>query len=172
MSDSSQNKKSWYALYVRSRAEKQVASYLHNTGFEVYLPLTKILRQWSDRKKWVEEPLFRSYIFVHIGPAEYFDVLNTQGVVRYVSFESKAVAIPPLQIEAIRQFVESGEELPDVELTLKPGSLIDIIIGPMKGIRGELLEMMGKKKVKIEIEGLGQSVFLEVPASHIKPVNG
>lgn len=168
MSASPQNNKSWYALYVRSRSEKQVTSWLHDSGFEVYLPLTKTLKQWSDRKKWVEEPLFRSYIFVNIDPSEYYDILNTQGVVRYVSFEGKAVAIPPQQIEAIRQFIGSGEELPDIDLKLKPGSKIDIIMGPMKGISGELLEVMGKKKVKVEIVGLGQSVFLEIPAAHIK----
>lgn len=168
MQESSAENKKWYALYVRSRAEKQTESLLLRYGFEVYLPLTKVLKQWSDRKKWVEEPLFRSYLFVHISPDEYYDVLNTQGIVKYISFEGKAVAIPPQQIGAIRQFVESGEELPDVELSLEPGSMVDIIMGPMKGLSGELLEIKGKKKVKIEIDGLGQSVFVEVPTSHIQ----
>ena len=164
----SEKDKKWYALYVRSRAEKQTETMLLRYGFEVYLPLTKVLKQWSDRKKWVEEPLFISYLFVHINPAEYYDVLNIQGIVRFVSFEGKAVAIPPQQIEAIRQFMASGEELPEVELSLKPGSMVDIVMGPMKGISGELLEIKGKKKVKIEIDGLGQSVFVEVPTSHIQ----
>ena len=160
--------KSWYALYTRSRAEKQVNELLLRSGFDTYLPLQKVLKQWSDRKKWVEIPLFSSYIFVHIFPAEYYGVLNIPGAVRYITFEGKAVAIPPQQIEAIRQFVDTGQELPDVELNISPGSTVDIIAGPMKGISGELIEIMGKKKVKIEIDGLGQSVFLELPAAHIK----
>ncbi len=160
--------KSWYALYTRSRTEKKTHEWLIKSGIDAYLPLQKTLKQWSDRKKWVEEPLFRSYIFVHISQAEYYDVLNSPGVVRYITFEGKPVAIPPQQIEAIRQFVDTGQELPDVELKLVPGAIIDIIAGPMKGIRGELLEIMGKKKVRIEIDGLGQAVFLELPASHIK----
>ncbi|MEN8224113.1 MAG: UpxY family transcription antiterminator [Bacteroidota bacterium] len=169
METSFASEKIWYALYTRSRSEKQVSDLLDRAGFEVYLPLQKTLKQWSDRKKWVEEPLFRSYIFVHITPPEYYGVLNTPGAVRYVTFEGKAVPIPPQQIEAIRQFVDTGQELPDVELDLEPGSRIDIIAGPMKGISGELMEIMGKKKVRIEIDGLGQSVLLELPASQIRP---
>jgi transcriptional antiterminator RfaH len=160
--------KLWYALYTRSRSEKQVYDLLDRSGFEAYLPLQRTLKQWSDRKKWVEAPLFRSYIFVHISEAEYYDVLNTPGAVRYVCFEGKAVPIPPQQIEAIRQFVDTGAELPDVDLDLEPGCRVDIIAGPMRGISGELIEIMGKKKVRIEIDGLGHSVFLELPASQIR----
>lgn len=155
-------------MYIRSRAEKQVYEQLIRSGFDAYLPLVKTLKQWSDRKKWVEEPLFRSYIFVHISAGEYYDVLNIPGAVKYVAFEGKAVPIPPQQIEAIRQFIDTGRELPDVDLDLSPGSKVDIIAGPMKGISGELLEIMGKKKVRIEIDGLGQSVYLELPASQIR----
>jgi len=160
--------KQWYALYTKSRSEKQLEEQLTKAGFEAYLPLQRVLKQWSDRKKWVEVPLFRSYIFVFISRAEYYDVLNVPGAVRYITFEGKAVPIPPQQMEAIRQFVDTNQELPDVDLDLEPGSIVDIIAGPMKGISGELLEIMGKKKVRIEIDGLGQSIFLELPASHIR----
>ena len=168
MQESFSPEKSWFALYTRSRAEKQVHEMLLRYGFESYLPLVKTLKQWSDRKKWVKEPLFRSYIFIHISADEYYDVLNVPGSVRYITFEGKAVPIPPQQIEAIRQFIDTDKELPDVDLNLSPGSKVDIIAGPMKGISGEILEIMGKKKVRIEIDGLGQSVYLELPASHIK----
>lgn len=160
--------KKWYALYTKSRAEKRIFSLLQKAGFETYLPLTKVLKYWSDRKKWVEEPLFRSYIFVCITEAEYYDVLNIPGAVRYVTFEGKAVEIPPQQIEAIKQFISTGEELPDVELKHSPGDKVDIIAGPMKGIEGKLVNIMGKKKVRIEINGLGRAVYLELPASHIR----
>ena len=162
------NNKKWYALYTRSRAEKQMFSLLQKAGFDAYLPLRKVLKYWSDRKKWVEEPLFSSYIFVCISEAEYYDVLNIPGAVRYVTFEGKAVAIPPQQIEAIKQFITTGEELPEVDLKLSPGDKVEIITGPMKGIEGELVDIMGKKKVRIEISGLGRAVYLELPASHIR----
>jgi transcription antitermination factor NusG len=160
--------KKWYALYTRSRAEKRMFSMLEKAGFDVYLPLRKVLKYWSDRKKWVEEPLFRSYIFVCITESEYYDVLNIPGAVRYVTFEGKAVEIPPQQIEAIKQFISAGEELPEIDLKLSPGDKVNIIAGPMKGMEGELVNIMGKKKVRIEINGLGRSVYIELPASHIR----
>lgn len=162
--------KHWYALYTRSRAEKQVSEQLRRAGIDVYLPLQRVLKQWSDRKKWVEEPLFRSYTFIHISPAQYYDALNIPGAVRYITFEGKAVPIPTQQIEAIKKFVSTGQVLPDVDLDIEPGSIVDIIGGPMRGIQGELLEIMGKKKVRIEINGLGQSVYLELPASQIRGI--
>lgn len=158
----------WYALYTSSRREKQTHEFLLKQGVHSYLPLVKTLKQWSDRKKWVEEPLFRSYLFVHISEAEYFDVLNAPGAVRFIIFEGKTVPIPPQQIEAIRQFVETGQELPEVELEMEPGAEVDIVAGPMKGISGVLMEIRGKKKVKIEINGLGKAVYLELPASQIQ----
>jgi transcription antitermination factor NusG len=160
--------KKWFALYTRPRAEKQLFRQLQKAGFNAYLPLRKVLKYWSDRKKWVEEPLFSSYIFVFISEAEYYDVLNIPGAVRYVTFEGKAVPIPPQQIEAIKQFISSGEELPEVELKRSPGDKVDIIAGPMKGIEGELVDIMGRKKVRVEINGLGRAVYLELPASHIR----
>lgn len=161
-------KPQWYAVYTRSRAEKQIHKLLVRAGIETYLPLRKELKYWSDRKKWVEEPLFRSYVFVHITEAEYFTVLNIPGAVRYITFEGKAVPIPPQQIEAIKQFVATGEVLPEFEQDLSPGDKIDIIAGPMKGIEGELVKIQGKKKVRIEITGLGQAVYLELPASYVR----
>ena len=94
--------KSWFAIYVKSRTEKKVSAELDKLGIDHYLPLLKVLKQWSDRKKWVIEPLFKSYIFVYIDTAQYYDVLKAINVVRYITFEGKAVAIPPQQIEAIK----------------------------------------------------------------------
>ena len=161
-------KRTWYAVYTRSRAEKQMHKLLLRAGVEAYLPLRKELKYWSDRKKWVEEPLFRSYIFVNISEAEYYNVLNVPGAVRYITFEGKAVPIPPQQIEAIKQFIATGEELPEFEQELSPGDKVDIIAGPMKGIEGEVIDFKGKKKVKIEINGLGRAVYLEIPASYVR----
>lgn len=165
---SNEAKPQWYAVYTRSRAEKQIHKLLLRAGIEAYLPIRKVLKYWSDRKKWVEEPLFRSYIFVHITEAEYFNVLNIPGAVRYITFEGKAVPIPPQQIEAIKQFIDTGEELPEFEQDLSRGDKVDIIAGPMKGIEGAIVDFKGKKKVKIEINGLGRAVYLDLPASHVR----
>jgi len=140
-------------------------------GIEAYLPLQRILRLWSDRKKWVEEPLFRSYIFVNIPQSSYFDVLNTPGIVRYITFEGKAVPIPPKQIDAIRYFLAEEDEFTQVSArALPPGTLVEIIRGPLKGLTGELVEAAGKHKVRIEITAIGQSVSVTIPVSQLEKV--
>ena len=78
-------------------------------GVDCYLPLKKELRVWSDRKKWVESPLFASYVFVRVSEREYHMAINSTWAVRYVSFSGKAVVIPELQIEGLKSFLPDQE---------------------------------------------------------------
>ena len=162
--------KIWYAIYVKSRTEKKAYDALISFGIDGYLPLVKTLKQWSDRRKWVEEPLFRSYLFVCIDKSEYFKVLNVDGVVKFITFEGKAVAIPPNQIQAIKQFVDEGDELTDNVEDFKQGDEVEIIKGSMMGLKGKLISFKNKQKVKIEIEAIAQSIYLSIPKSFLKKV--
>jgi transcriptional antiterminator RfaH len=157
----------WYAVYTSPRAEKKAYAELVSKGIECYLPLLRTLKQWSDRKKWVEEPLFRSYIFVNIPESLHFEVLNTTGIVRYITFEGKPVPIPPQQIEAVRFFLSSDDPLPENIEKYSPGQSVEVIKGPLKGLFGELVRLAGKQKVKVEISAVGQSVFVTIPVSHL-----
>lgn len=158
----------WYAVYVKSRAEKKVALELEARGFDFYLPLLKRLKQWSDRRKWVEEPLFRSYIFVHITDADYYNVLNTDGVVRYITFGGKAVPIPEQQIEAIKYYIEGNDPENIDETQWIEGKKVEVLTGSMAGLRGELIEVKGKSKVKIEIEAINGTLLIEIPRKKLR----
>jgi transcriptional antiterminator RfaH len=160
--------KNWYAIYTKSRNEKRVSELLTQQGIENYLPLMKKIRIWSDRKKTVEMPLFSSYIFVNIDEKEYYECLKTQGVVKFVSFERKRVAVPSFQIEAIRKFVETGEELIPNEGDFTIGKRVKVIRGGMKGLEGRLSEVLGKQRVKVEIESIQQSLFLQIPLGSLE----
>jgi transcription antitermination factor NusG len=157
----------WYAIYTFPRAEKKVYAELVRNGITAYLPLLRTLRQWSDRKKWVEEPLFRSYIFVNISQSRYFDVLNTPGVVRYITFEGKAVPVPELQIEAIRFYLSNEDLTAEQTGIFLPGKMVEVVKGPMRGLRGDLIEVAGRHKVKVEISAIGQSIMVTIPFSHL-----
>jgi transcription antitermination factor NusG len=163
----------WYAIYTLPRAEKKTYAELVKKGIETYLPLERSLKQWSDRKKWVEEPLFRSYIFVNISQGSYFDVLNTTGVVRYITFEGKAVPIPEKQIEAIRYFL-AGESINSYPADsdgmdhYTPGTFVEVIKGPLTGISGELVQVAGRHKVRVEISAVGQSILVTIPISQLR----
>jgi transcription antitermination factor NusG len=164
----------WYAVYTNPRAEKRAHAELVRKEIESYLPLQRTLRLWSDRKKWVEEPLFRSYIFVNISQSQYFDVLNTPGVVRYITFEGKAVAVPEKQIEAIRYYLADSTDPLDEAwgnsglAALAPGTSVEVTRGPLKGLTGQLVNIQGRHKFRIQIDALGQFLNLTVSARDLK----
>ncbi len=161
----------WYALYTRSRTEKKVYLQLLQSGIETFLPLRKELRQWSDRKKWVEEPLFRSYIFVRISEKEYLRVIQTLGIVRYVVFSGKAAAIPDWQIESLRLLVATDADLSLSNEHFKPGDPVKVVTGALAGFRGEVVELKGRKQLILRIDHLGLSLEVNVPPAFLQPLS-
>ncbi len=164
------SEKNWYALYVRSRAEKKVAKELEAEGIEYYLPLEKVLRQWSDRKKWVEEPLFRSYIFVKADHKDYYKALYVPNAVKYVSFDGEAVVVPPQQIEAIKFYLNEKAPVTGDEADMKEGQRVEIIAGKMTGLQGTLVQVKDKKRVKIEIEVVNSAIFIQIPRNRLRVI--
>lgn len=158
----------WFAIYTFPRAEKKIYAELVKKGIDAYLPLQRSLKLWSDRKKWVEEPLFKSYIFVHVFDPDYLTVLNTPGVVRYVTFEGRAVPIPEQQIEAIRYYLSTDDQSGELTEELAPGRIIEVLKGPLRGLRGELVEISGKHRVKVEISAIAQSILVTIPLSQLR----
>lgn len=158
----------WHAVYVHSRAEKKVHVELTIKGVESFLPLQRKLRQWSDRKKWVEIPLISGYVFVHITRKHYDLVLQTDNVMQYVRFEGKAAVIRDQDIEILKRML--GQSDLDIEITmeeLQPGMHVEIIAGPMMGVKGELISFRGKNKVALRILPLGFTVLVESPAKNL-----
>jgi transcription antitermination factor NusG len=158
----------WHAIYVHSRAEKKVHAELNFKGIESFLPLQRKLRQWSDRKKWVEIPLISGYVFVHITRKEYDSVLQIDNVMQYVRFEGKAAIIRDQDIEVLKRML--GQSDLEVEITsedLQPGMLVEIVAGPMMGIRGELVSFRGHNKVALRIPPLGFTVLVESPEKNL-----
>jgi transcriptional antiterminator RfaH len=160
--------KVWYPVYTRARAEKKVQAWLVKHCIECYLPIKKVLRQWSDRKKWVFSPLFSSYIFVKINMGEYLEVLNTPGVARFVWFEGKPVAIAEKQINTIQLLLEGDIDLESLDELFLQGEQVTIDYGPLKGVGGELIDYRGKKRILIRVNEIGKNLVIEVPLSYIK----
>lgn len=172
MNLSNKNTKHWYAVYTRSRAEKKVVAELNAAEIECFLPFQKKLRQWKDRKKWVEMPLLPGYCFVHINRFDYDRVLQTSNVVCYITFEGKAAVVRDEQIEALQTMLRQNDF--EVEIThenFTPGKKVEIISGPLIGLRGELNQVRGKHKFMIRIEQLDKSFVVEVPANQITAIS-
>lgn len=159
----------WYAIYTAPKAEKKVAERLQEKHIEVYLPLRRELKQWSDRKKWVDEPVFRSYLFVRIEEKDYFNVLNTLGVVKYVSFGGKAAVIPDRQIDTLKRLMLENIDFEVAEAHIPRGSPIRVNAGPMIGLYGELVEYHNDSRVVIRIDYISQAILVNIPLAYIQP---
>lgn len=160
--------KCWYALYTKARNEKKVRKILTDAGYEVYLPLKRTLKLWSDRKKWVEEPLLSSYVFVRINEHEYLDVLKLKGTVRFIMFSGKIAAIPDWQIDSLKILLDASDELHIINEHLSQGSPVEVIQGPLQGMLGEVIDFHGKKLVILRIEHLGFSLEVKVGLTMIR----
>ena len=164
--------KRWYALYTKSRAEKKVEAELLAKHVNAYLPLEKKLKQWSDRKKWVKEPLIRSYIFVNVTPADLQKAYFTPGIVKIVTFEGKPAPIPDRQIQAIKDVLESGESYEVTSDYFQLGENVEVKHGNLQGLKGELIKHVNRYKVLIRIDAIQQNLLVNINPSYLEKVTG
>ncbi len=163
--------KKWYAIYTNPRAEKKTAEKLSEKGIEVYLPLQSTIKQWSDRKKKVEEPLFKSYLFVCVNfEAERLSVLETQGVVKFVRIGGEVPIIRTSIIDAIRLSLASFSDIEIINHDLKLNQQVEVIAGPLRGYQGKIMAQHGNQYFAISIEELGAHMLLKIPALHLREV--
>ncbi len=159
----------WYAIYTRANGEKKLLSNLTERNIECYLPLKKTLKCWSDRKKWVEEPLFRCYIFVKVSYKEFFTALNTPGVVCYVTFGGKAQPIPEAQISNIKTFLAQSDH--EVTLTyerIQKGVTVEVLQGSLKGVKGEVINICGQSRIVMRIDSMNCSLYANISKDEVK----
>ncbi len=154
--------KKWHVFYVQARHEKKVHQRLLDDGFESFLPLEKQLKQWSQRKKWVEEPLFKAYIFVRIASHEIMNVLQVPGLVTYVRFAGIPATIRQKHIDFIKKLLISQTTFELSTEKYEPGAEIELKTGPFRGMTGLVKEVRGSKKLVVDLENLDFSIIVEL----------
>jgi len=153
--------KKWIAVYTKPRHEKKVGSILNRKGIKVYLPLLKKRKKWSDRKKWVEFPLFKSYLFVYIELNKSILLLNTPGLISIVKFGNSIAVIQDKIINAIKLMIEGG-------FTPKPldfficGDSVEVINGPLKGLVGEVIRKDKTDYLILKIDAIQHSLSVRI----------
>jgi transcription antitermination factor NusG len=132
----------WFALQTKSRHEKTAATLLRGKGYELFLPVYKSRRRWSDRIKEIERPLFPGYVFSRFDVQNRLPILTTPGVVQVVGMGKTPVPIDDNEIAAIQTGVESG--LPSQPWPfLHIGHRVKIVYGPLRGLEGILVDFKG-----------------------------
>lgn len=151
----------WYVLYVQSRKEKKVAEMLQEMKVQVYCPHIKEIRQWSDRKKTIESPLFKSYVFVRLQDRERQLVFGVPGVVRYLFWLGKPAVVRDEEIQAIKKWLEE-DEVEEITLSkLVPGDELHIKNGILKNQKAVIQEV-GKTRIRLVLAGLGVVVNAKI----------
>ncbi|MCF8354110.1 MAG: UpxY family transcription antiterminator [Melioribacteraceae bacterium] len=161
------SEKKWYALYTKPRHEFKAEAELLAENIETYLPVITTVKQWSDRKKKVTEPLFRGYIFIKALPKERFKAVIQKSVIRTIMFDGAPAVIPDWQIESVKKMLSSKSEF-SIADELKVGTRVKVVNGPFDGIEGVIYFTPEKNRMlAISIEFINRSILVYLPPEHV-----
>ena len=159
------NEENWKVVYVASRQEKKVFERLQKQNIACFLPLAKRLSQWSDRKKWVEFPLFSGYLFVKPSMLQRDKVLEDLGVVAYVRYNEGDAIVQDKEINTIKTILESGYSLETINKPddFEVGNQVLVNEGPLKGSVVDIIRRNSEEQFLVSFDTLGQSIKVELP---------
>jgi transcription antitermination factor NusG len=161
-----EDKKKWYAIYTKPRWEKKVYNILSEKKIEAYCPLNKVRKKWSDRIKTVEEPLFKSYVFVRVTEEQQVNVRMTNGVINFIYQERKPAVIRDNDIAVIRKFLNEYENVQAEPIKLLPEMNVKIQQGVFMDKEATVIKIVNNK-VYLKIESIGYSLMAFVDKSNV-----
>ena len=152
---------SWRLIYSKPRHELKLSARLRAMDIETYCPTRKTVRQWSDRKKKIEEPLFSSYVFVRPTTKQMEQIFYVPGFSRFVYWQGKPVLVRDQEIEATRQFLDQVVHDTILLSKFEIGKTVKVGTGPLKNMDGKLLEISNNKAI-LQIDTLGTLVKAQI----------
>jgi len=159
--------KKWFALYTKPKHEFKAADQLSISGIDYYLPTVVRIKQWSDRKKKVKEPLLKGYIFILGNEKDRLIALEQYAIVRCIFFEGKPAVVPDWQIKSLQKMLDKCEDVMVVD-QLSVGTQVKIISGPFKDIEGLVYETSNQEKMlAITIDLLRRSIVVKIPKESV-----
>jgi transcription antitermination factor NusG len=162
-------KKNWYVAYTTPQSERKAKARLDEMEVRSFLPMQTVVRQWSDRKKKLEVPVFPNYLFIYTNSFERFEIIKMPELVYYVSFEGKAVTVSEEIITSLEKILTSDVEVTN-ENFVRTGSKIKITDGRFAGAEGILLRKNGKTRLVVSIEVLKRSISVDISAACVESV--
>jgi len=160
----------WLAIYTKPRWEKKVHQLLSAKGVESYCPLNKVKRKWSDRVKTIEEPLFKSYVFVKVTDDDRTKVRLTNGVVNFVYWNGKPAIIREKEIQTIKRFLDEHENVMVRPMEFAKDQQVLILSGTFMDRHATVLDVR-KKEVKVAIESMGQELVAYIDKTKLTVID-
>lgn len=162
--------KNWYVVYTKAKCEKKVAALITLNKIEAFCPLIKARKQWSDRKKTIEEPLFNSYVFVYVTAKEHGLIKQITGVVNFVYWLNRPAVIKEEEILSIKNFIRDYKRVSLEKVNVSMNEVVKIIEGPFMNKEGNIVEIK-HKTVKVYLPSLGYNLVAEFEKSNIQLVD-
>ena len=160
--------KKWFVIKTKSRAEKKIAKRLTDLEIENFVPMQRQLRQWHDRKKWVETPLFNAYIFVKTEDKNRNDVFQVGGVLKYLSIGGKISVLTDQELERVKKLCAFDGDIQISDNAYETGEQVEIIEGQFIGFVGTLITADNKNKLKIHFANLNCFASIEIDKKYCK----
>jgi len=163
---SDSNEKHWFALYTKPRQEFKAEQQLHSISIDHYLPTITVVKRWSDRKKKIDEPIFRGYIFINVSEKERLNAMQQSAIVRTICFNGKPSVIPDCQIESLRKMLNESKDV-IVSDNIVVGTKVKIADGPFKDVIGIVTERQEDKWLAVTVELIHRSVMVRLPKESV-----
>lgn len=160
----------WHVVYTMPKAERKVASSITAMGIEAYLPLHKVIRQWSDRKKRLELPLFPNYVFVKVDRISRVSLYSIKELVKFVSIDKQPVVVSEKEIMTIKKVLTENVQVRTEDYFL-PGMRIKIADGQFAGLEGIIERRNSDTRLIIKIEGLMKAFSFNIPSQLLEAVS-
>ncbi len=158
----------WYVLYTRPRHEKKIYNRLMKKNIVAFLPLVKVIRQWSDRKKQIEVPLFSNYLFVKLPVILHYQILSIEGALKILHNDGVPASIDDEEIGSIKLMMKGKPVVSNERYEI--GDFVKVVTSPLKGLEGILVDYKGKSRLSVRVNALNKSLLLNVNRSDLKKI--
>ncbi len=163
--------KAWYLIYAKPNQEVTAQQQLEQQGYVTYLPMIMNAKRRNGRRRYVEEPFFPRYLFIHLDQTNdnWSPIRSTVGVSTIVRFGMKPVSVSDEVIEFIKQR-ENPEGLHEVQDELTQGDNIRVLDGPMMGLEGVFVAKTSEQRVMLLLELMGKTTRVQIDVDAIEVV--
>jgi transcription antitermination factor NusG len=158
--------KNWFALYVKPQHEFKAKGELDQLSIQNYLPIVTKLKQWNDRKKKIDEPLLKGYIFIFADEKERLSSLENRCVIKCISDHGRPAKIPEWQITNLQNMLSHEGDFQVFENLVK-GTNVKIVEGPFKGVQGIVQKTETQNHLAVTIDLLNRSVIVHLPQESV-----
>jgi len=162
----------WYLIYTKPRHEKKVHTFLADRGINSFLPMTRKLSMWHDRKKLINVPLFPSYVFIYLGSIQYYyAALDVEGSLYYVKTGKEVARVNDTVVNSIRLAIDSAREIEVSDMRFQPGRKLVISKGALTGLSCEVVRYNGNEKLLVRVDLLQRNILVTVPEDNVIAVD-